>query len=67
MEVCGMFNGSWGGSLMGSMSEIVGFESPGDFFAPVGFSLQWHSPFDNQFPGASVSVVILVMGLLNSN
>lgn len=24
------------------------------------FSLQWHGPFDNQFPGASVSVVILV-------
>lgn len=25
-----------------------------------GFLLQWHGPFDNQFPGASVSVVILV-------
>lgn len=25
-----------------------------------GFSLTWHGPFDNQFPGASVSVVILV-------
>lgn len=24
-----------------------------------GFNLQWHGPFDNQFPGASVSVVIL--------
>lgn len=25
-----------------------------------GFDLTWHGPFDNQFPGASVSVVILV-------
>lgn len=25
-----------------------------------GFALNWHGPFDNQFPGASVSVVILV-------
>lgn len=25
-----------------------------------GFSLTWHGPFDNQFPGVSVSVVILV-------
>lgn len=26
----------------------------------AGFDLAWHGPFDNQFPGASVSVVILV-------
>lgn len=25
-----------------------------------GMKIQWHGPFDNQFPGASVSVVILV-------
>lgn len=25
-----------------------------------GFKLEWHGPFENQFPGASVSVVILV-------
>lgn len=25
-----------------------------------GYSLTWHGPFDNQFPGTSVSVVILV-------
>lgn len=25
-----------------------------------GMSLQWHGPFDNQFPGTSVSVVLLV-------
>ena len=25
-----------------------------------GFDMTWHGPFDNQFPGASVSVVILV-------
>lgn len=25
-----------------------------------GFSIKWHGPLDNQFPGASVSVVILV-------
>ena len=25
-----------------------------------GFRKEWHGPFDNQFPGASVSVVVLV-------
>lgn len=25
-----------------------------------GYSLQWHGPFDNEFPGTSVSVVVLV-------
>lgn len=35
---------------MGAMSEI----------AVPGFSLYWRGPLDNQFPGASVSVVILV-------
>ncbi|WP_412479895.1 hypothetical protein [Azonexus sp. IMCC34839] len=41
------------------MTEIVGAEDAGEFFAPASTDMI-DGPFDNQFPGASVSVVILV-------
>lgn len=48
--------------LLGQDGRLVAILPSGarNSFTLPGFSLQWHGPFDNQFPGASVSVVILV-------
>lgn len=48
--------------LLGQEGRLVAILPSGarNSFTLPGFSLQWHGSFDNQFPGASVSVVILV-------